>query len=123
MVYRWLHPRILDISDIFSGAGDVYWGVIMKTVEDIIHQIDKNNDTISSLLLDNRALAKELKELPKQEWDWISVSQASKILDISPAKIYSRVNSGKLTTRHIDSKVYVNKTEILAINDKVVWWN
>lgn len=106
--------------DMFSGIGGFCNGVNMRTVEDIIHQIDKNNESISELLVDNRKLARELKELPKQDWDWISVSNASKLFDMCPAKIYERVNSGKISSKHIGSKIYVSKSEIMAINDEVV---
>lgn len=92
----------------------------MKTVDEIIHEIEKNNRLMGSLLTENRQLAKELKERPVEDWDWIPVATACKLWDISPAKLYQKINAGKLQTKRFDSKIYVSKSEVIAINDKVV---
>lgn len=92
----------------------------MRTVEEIINSIEKNNKDMAGLLNENKQLAKELKELPEESWDWISVSTACKLWDISPAKMYAKINAGKLKTKRFESKIYVSKSEVMSINDNKV---
>lgn len=75
-----------------------------KTVEKLITEIEKNNKVIETLLAENKKLAIALKDRPDEEWDWVSVSTACKQWDISPAKMYAKINDGKLTTKRFDQK-------------------
>lgn len=89
----------------------------MRTVEDTICEIEKNNATIGNLLKENQNLARELRERTDEDWDWVSVATASKFWNITQAMIYQRINRGQLNCRKFGNKTYVSMKDIKAIND------
>jgi excisionase family DNA binding protein len=58
-----------------------------------------------------------LENAGAEEYDWITVQAAAKIIGVSVCTIYNKVNAGELETKHIKSAVRVRKSEILKIND------
>ena len=87
-------------------------------VEEIIKEIQKQDAIIDSAQIVKRGLYEQLKNAGSEDYDWISVNAASKILGVSVCTIYNKINSGKLHTRHIESSVRVRKSEVMAIDDK-----
>lgn len=92
----------------------------MKTVDDVISEIEKNNREIERCLYHNQKLAQELRNRPTDDWDWVSVTTACKIWNISQAMMYRKINSGKIQFRKFENKTYVSLKEVLDIDDKVV---
>ena len=91
-----------------------------KSIEQVIDEIKKNNIVMANLLKENVKLAQELEDRPDEEWDWIPLSTASKILNISYPNVFNRYQSGKFKkVRRIGNKIYVSMAEIKQIDDKV----
>lgn len=63
-------------------------------------------------------LLQMLSSLPEEEWDWIPISEAARMIGRSAGFVYKLVNKGKLETKHIGSCVNVRKSELLAYDDK-----
>jgi len=84
---------------------------IIDEIIDMLNDAEKLQDSIKELV-------GELKKAPQNEWDWISVKKASLLLDVSVGAIYAKINSGKLTTKHIGAKTFVKLSEVMAIDDK-----
>lgn len=89
----------------------------MKTIEDVLTEIEKNNKEIGEILDKNKKLAQDLRNRPDEDWDWVSVSTASRFWNISVAKMYQRINRGSLKCRRFDGKVYVSLKEVKEIAD------
>ncbi len=90
----------------------------MKTVEDIISEIDKNNEEMTKLLTKNKVLAESLKNKPSEEWDWISTKTASKMWDVSLQMIYKKIQKGQLRYKMFEGKYYVSLSQLKEIDDK-----
>ena len=65
-----------------------------------------------------KELYQKLESAGKEDYDWISVQAAAKLIDVSVYTIYNKINSGALKTKHINSAIRVSKKEILQIDDK-----
>lgn len=87
------------------------------TVSPIIEELEKLDKETIQIQTRKLELLKQIKEADKEEWDWIPVRKGAEMLDITQPTIYARINAGKLSARHIGSKVYVKKSELMAIND------
>lgn len=88
-------------------------------VEEIIKELKKQDKIISLAQLEKERLYKQLENAGADEYDWISVKQASRILGVSECLIYQKINSGKLQTKRINTAIRIRKSEILEIDDKV----
>lgn len=87
------------------------------TVSPIIEELERLDKETIQIQNKKLELLKQIKEADKEEWDWVPVRKGAEILDVTQPTLYARINSGKLSSRHIGSKVYVKKSELLAIND------
>lgn len=87
-------------------------------VEEIIKEIKKQDAIIDGAQAIKKGLYQKLLDAGTEEFDLITVKEAARILDVSLATIYSKINNGQLRTRHICSSVRVYKSEILKIDDK-----
>lgn len=87
-------------------------------VEEIIRKIDEQRTVILKALNEQNELVGMLRSADAEEYDWISVRKASDILGVSANVIYNKINSGALTVKHIESKKFVRKSEILEIDDR-----
>ena len=85
--------------------------------ETIIAELESKIDAMAQTYTEIGELVTALKDAGKEEWDWISVKKASELLDVSVNAIYAKINSGKLTTRHVGAKTFVKQSEVMAIND------
>lgn len=59
-------------------------------IEDIEHKLEESEWVNRAI----KALIDELKNAPKDEWDWISVKKASLLLDVSVCAVYAKSTAG-----------------------------
>ena len=86
--------------------------------EEIIEEIRKQEKIINEAQRVKEGLYQKLIESGTEGYDFISVKQAARILDVSLGTIYHKINRGELKTKHIGSSIRVSKSEILQIDDK-----
>lgn len=91
-----------------------------KPIEEVLTEIEKNNRQIDKLQEINKDLMNKLRERPTDDWDWVSVSTASKKWDISLAKMYDRISRGDIMIRKFDNKIYVSLKDVMQIDDRKV---
>ena len=87
-------------------------------VEEIIKELKKQDRIIDEAQKQKKELYAQLESAGKEDYDWISVQAAAKLIDVSVYTIYNKINSGTLKTKHINSAIRVSKKEILQIDDK-----
>ena len=87
-------------------------------VEEIIKELQRQDKVITDALVNKQSLYEQLAKAGTEDFDWITVQTASKILGVSVGTIYNKINAGELNTKRIKTSVRVSKKEILAINDK-----
>lgn len=87
-------------------------------VEEIIKEIKRQDKIIDDAQATKKELYQQLDRAGDEEYDWISVQRAARILDVSVGTIYNKINTGKLQIRHIESAVRVKRSEVMAIDDK-----
>lgn len=81
----------------------------MRTVEQIVEQIDKNNKKIEELTKKN---AKLFKEFLSAQVDYVTISHACRKYDVSYRFLYNFVSTGEI-------KNYSKGTRILLKIDEV----
>lgn len=86
-------------------------------VEEILKEIKKQDKIIDDAQMVKRGLYEKLENAGSEEYDWISVQAAARLLGVSVCTVYNKINSGKLKTRHIESSVRVRKSEVMEIDD------
>lgn len=87
-------------------------------VEEVINRITSNVKKIDEIQNENKKLLSDLKVRPEEDWDWVSVSTASKIWDISICKMYHRIQKGDIRTKKFENKIYVSLEDVKKIDDK-----
>ena len=87
------------------------------SVEEIIKELKVCDKTIKDAINKRQELYEQLRVAGTEDYDWISVQEASRLIGCSPGTIYYKVNAGELNVRHIKSSVRVRKSEVLAIDD------
>ena len=87
-------------------------------VEEIIKELSRQDKVIADALSIKQSLYEQLAKAGTEDFDWITVQTASKILGVSVGTIYNKINAGELNTKRIKSSVRVSKKEIMAIDDK-----
>ena len=87
-------------------------------VEEIIRELKKQDKIIDEAQKTKRELYQKLESCGAEEYDWITVQAAAKLIDVSVYTIYNKINCGALKTKHIGSSIRVSKKEILEIDDK-----
>ena len=87
-------------------------------VEEIIKELKKQDRIIDDALKAKKELYEKLESAGKEDYDWISVQAAAKLIDVSVYTIYNKINAGALKTKHINSAIRVSKKEVLGIDDK-----
>ena len=87
-------------------------------VEEIIKELKKQDRIIDEAQKTKKELYQKLESAGKEDYDWISVQAAAKLIDVSVYTIYNKINRGALKTKHINSAIRVSKKEILQIDDK-----
>lgn len=87
-------------------------------VEEIISEIRKQEKIINDAQKTKESLYQKLLNSGTEDFDLISVKEASRILGVSLGTIYNKVNSGELRTKRIGSAIRVFKSDILKIDDR-----
>lgn len=87
-------------------------------VEEIIRGIERQREIILRALREQDRLVESLRNADREAYDWMSVKAAADMLDVSPCVIYARINSRRLTVKHIGAKKFVKKSEVTAIDDR-----
>ena len=86
--------------------------------EIIIAHIDNKLAEISKSVLEVSQLERQLVNLPKEDWDWVSVKRASEIAELSFTTIYAKINSHLLDCRRVNSKIFVRLSQLEKIDDR-----
>lgn len=87
-------------------------------VEEILEKIELQRKVITVALNETDRLVKELGKSHFEEYDWISVKEASRLLDVSINVVYNKINAKELDVKYIGSKKFVRRSQIVAINDR-----
>lgn len=83
--------------------------------EEIVKELEKQDAVIDKAQQTKKELYQKLLDA---DTDLITVQYASKLLSVSVATIYNKINNGELTCKNIGSSKRVLKSEVLAINDR-----
>lgn len=86
--------------------------------EIIIANIDNKLAEITKSVMEVSQLERQLINLPKEDWDWVSVKRASEIADLSFTTLYAKINSHQLECRRVNSKRFVRLSQLEKINDR-----
>ena len=84
-------------------------------IETIISEYEKQGQVIATALRKQGELVKAMKEAQSDDYDWISVKEASKRLDVTTAYLYGRKD---LEQKHIGSRIFLRWSQCKAIDDK-----
>ena len=82
-------------------------------VEEIITAIRKQEQIINEAQKTKESLYQQLLNSGTEDFDLISVKEASRILGVSLGTIYNRVNSGDLRSFKIGTVIRVYKSDLL----------
>ena len=82
-------------------------------VEEIITAIRKQEQIINEAQKTKESLYQKLLNSGTEDFDLISVKEASRILGVSLGTIYNRVNSGELWSFKIGTVIRVYKSDLL----------
>ena len=82
-------------------------------VEEIISEIRKQEQIINEAQKTKESLYQKLLNSGTEDFDLISVKEASRILGVSLGTIYNRVNSGELRSFKIGTVIRVYKSDLL----------
>lgn len=84
-------------------------------VEEIVTEIRKQEKIINEAQKVKESLYQKLLNSGTEDFDLISVKEASRILDVSLGTIYNRINSGELRAVKIGTVIRVRKSELLKM--------
>lgn len=88
-------------------------------IETLIDDYNKEKQVIIGAMKRQSEIIEKIKSAGTEDYDWISVKEAAQLVHMSEPKIYARANSGKLSTKYWDSKMFVRKSEVMAVNDGI----
>ena len=84
-------------------------------VEEIISEIRKQEKIINDAQKTKESLYQKLLNSGAEDFDLITVKEASRLLNVSLGTIYNRINAGELKTKKIGSAIRLFKSDILKI--------
>ena len=87
-------------------------------VEEIVSEIRKQEKIINDAQKAKETLYQKLLDSGTEDFEVISVKEASRILNVSLGTVYNKISKGELRTRHIGTSVRVFKSDILKIDDR-----
>lgn len=87
-------------------------------IDEILEEIDRQRNVIIKAMSVQDELVKKIRNADKSQYDWLSVKSAAELVGVTAAVIYSKINSGELECKHICSKKFVRKSQLLAIDDR-----
>ena len=86
-------------------------------VEEIISEIRKQERIINDAQKTKESLYQQLLNAGTEDFDLISVKEASRILNVSLGTIYNKINANELRTKRIGSVIRVFKSDIIQLNN------
>ena len=81
-------------------------------VEEIISEIRKQENIINEAQKAKESLYQKLLNSGTEDFDLISVKEASRILGVSLGTIYNRISAGEYKTKKIGTVIRVFKSDI-----------
>lgn len=87
------------------------------SLEDIVREIRRQEKIINSAQAEKDRLYDKLLMSGDEDFDLISVKEASRLLGVSYGTVYNKVNSGELAHRRIGSAIRVFRSEVVKIDD------
>ena len=84
-------------------------------VEEIISEIRKQEKIINDAQKTKESLYQKLLNSGTEDFDLISVKEASRILGVSLGTVYNKINSGELKARKIGTVIRVLKSDLLKL--------
>ncbi len=88
-------------------------------VEMIIKKIRVQEQIILEAMKVKEGLLEDLENAKKPDYDWVTISEASRYVKISIPTVYKLINDGRLKKiRHVGSKKFISLKEITELNDK-----
>lgn len=88
-------------------------------VEEIISEIRKQERIINDAQKTKESLYQKLLNAGTEDFDLISVKEASRILNVSLGTIYNKINANELRTKRIGSVIRVFKSDILQLGERM----
>lgn len=88
------------------------------TIEELVEQFNTEKNVIRDSIQRLDKIIAEISAAGDEQYDWISVKKAAALVDVSPVIIYNKINKGLLRSKHINSKTFVMRSEVVAIDDK-----
>lgn len=88
---------------------------VENPVEQIIEEYNRQKDIILTAMKKQSELIEQIKDANKEQFDWISVKEASRRADLSISYLYTRKD---LEQKKIGSKIYLRWSQINKLNDK-----
>lgn len=88
----------------------------MKRIE-LLKEMESERKKIQNSAKRLGELQAELDKCDMEEWDWISVPTASKLINVNVQSIYNKINKAELRVKYFGAKMFVSKKEILNLND------
>lgn len=88
-------------------------------VEEIISEIRKQERIINDAQKTKESLYQQLLNAGTEDFDLISVKEASRILNVSLGTIYNKINANELRTKRIGSVIRVFKSDILKLGERM----
>lgn len=92
----------------------------MQPVEEIISEIRKQERIINDAQKTKESLYQKLLNSGTEDFDLISVKEASRILGVSLGTVYNKINSGEFKAKRIGTVIRVFKSDILGITEKII---
>ena len=88
-------------------------------VEEIISEIRKQERIINDAQKTKESLYQKLLNAGTEDFDLISVKEASRILNVSLGTVYNKINANELRTKRIGSVIRVFKSDILKLGERM----
>ena len=86
-------------------------------VEEIISEIRKQEKIINDAQRAKESLYQQLLNSGTEDFDLVSVKEASRILNVSLGTVYNKINAGELKTKRIRNVIRLYKSDLVKIND------
>ena len=83
-------------------------------VEDIIAEIRREEKIINEAQKRKEVLYDKLLKSSDDDFDFVSVKEAARLLDVSLGTIYNQINSGKIRVEKIGSVMRIRKSELVG---------
>lgn len=87
---------------------------IFKKIDDENEKIEKLNQKIKESTQKIKELNKQLKLYGTEDYDWISVREGAKLIDVTIQAIYKMIKDNKLKKKEFGSRIFIKKSELIS---------